>query len=200
MQNLTRNMMMLMRSKKINYLEGTGTQFIRLFEGITDETFGLKMIFSMQETNDNYPAGFTTTNGKKFLFFGTYMSAWRNGYGNTGTGSTKPYYYFSKYPCGINNFYTAGLNFLNDKMGWFEDETPERLTDAEQKFTNVDFLLFKSYAAPLKCRIKRAILTRGSEIIRDVTPCLDYHNVPCMYCSVTRQYFYNAGTGTFLYG
>ena len=37
-------------------------------------------------------------------------------------------------------------------------------------------------------------------LIADFIPVLDWDNVPCMYDRVTEQFFYNQGTGTFLYG
>ena len=39
----------------------------------------------------------------------------------------------------------------------------------------------------------------GSNLMMDVIPVLK-DNVPCMFDKVTYRYFYNAGTGTFLYG
>ena len=37
------------------------------------------------------------------------------------------------------------------------------------------------------------------ELVRDFIPVLDSNNVPCMYDRVTEQFFYNQGTGDFLY-
>ena len=37
------------------------------------------------------------------------------------------------------------------------------------------------------------------ELVRDFIPVLDSNNVPCMYDKVTQQFFYNQGTGDFLY-
>jgi len=37
-------------------------------------------------------------------------------------------------------------------------------------------------------------------LVRDFIPVLDTNNVPCMYDKVTKTFFYNIGTGTFLYG
>lgn len=38
------------------------------------------------------------------------------------------------------------------------------------------------------------------ELVRDFIPCLDNNDRPCMFDLVTRQTFYNQGTGEFLYG
>lgn len=37
-------------------------------------------------------------------------------------------------------------------------------------------------------------------LLRDFIPVLDTNNVPCLYDKVSQTFFYNAGTGTFLYG
>lgn len=39
----------------------------------------------------------------------------------------------------------------------------------------------------------------NNNLVRNFIPCLDTNDVPCFYDSVTKQTFYNAGTGTFLY-
>ena len=36
-------------------------------------------------------------------------------------------------------------------------------------------------------------------LVRDFIPCLDFDGVPCMYDTIGRKTFYNAGTGTFNY-
>ncbi len=38
------------------------------------------------------------------------------------------------------------------------------------------------------------------ELVRDFIPVLDNNDVPCMYDKVSKQCFYNQGTGSFLYG
>ena len=37
-------------------------------------------------------------------------------------------------------------------------------------------------------------------LVRDFIPVLDLHGTPCMYDKVTRQFFYNQGTGNFIAG
>lgn len=50
---------------------------------------------------------------------------------------------------------------------------------------------FKMYS----CKI-----TENGKYILNLIPCLDENDVPCMYDSVSKQCFYNNGTGTFGYG
>lgn len=39
----------------------------------------------------------------------------------------------------------------------------------------------------------------GDNLVQDLKPCLDTQGVPCMYDEISKQYFYNQGTGTFGY-
>ena len=43
-------------------------------------------------------------------------------------------------------------------------------------------------------------LYSGDILLRDLIPCLDSDNKPCMYDTVSKKTFYNSGTGEFLYG
>lgn len=40
----------------------------------------------------------------------------------------------------------------------------------------------------------------NDELIRDFIPVLDENNIPCLYDKISKSYFYNQGTGQFLYG
>ena len=42
-------------------------------------------------------------------------------------------------------------------------------------------------------------ITINNVLTKDFLPALDSNNVPCLYDKVSKQYFYNAGTGTFAY-
>lgn len=44
-----------------------------------------------------------------------------------------------------------------------------------------------------------AIADSGAEVWHGI-PCLDNNSIPCMYDTISKQTFYNAGTGEFLYG
>ncbi len=41
---------------------------------------------------------------------------------------------------------------------------------------------------------------RKDQLIRDMIPVLDMNNIACMYDKITKQCFYNAGTGSFITG
>lgn len=48
-------------------------------------------------------------------------------------------------------------------------------------------------------RIYYAKIYVNDELVRNFKPALDENNVACLYDTVTKQYYYNAGTGTFNY-
>lgn len=49
-------------------------------------------------------------------------------------------------------------------------------------------------------RLYESQIYLNDELVRDFVPVLDGNNVPCLYDKITGSYFYNRGTGTFLYG
>jgi hypothetical protein len=48
-------------------------------------------------------------------------------------------------------------------------------------------------------RLYSAIFTEGVETVRDMVPVLDASGIPCMYDKVSKQCFYNQGSGAFGY-
>ena len=53
---------------------------------------------------------------------------------------------------------------------------------------------------PVNAKIWYCKIWDGDTLIRDFIPVLDKDNVPCMYDKVEDKFYYNAGTGEFLYG
>lgn len=51
-----------------------------------------------------------------------------------------------------------------------------------------------------KVRIYYLKLYDEGELARDFIPILDGDNKPCLYDKVEKKYYYNQGTGEFLYG
>lgn len=54
-------------------------------------------------------------------------------------------------------------------------------------------------AFPPRTILWYARLLVNDVLVRDFIPCLDYDGIPCMYDTVSRKTFYNAGTGIFNY-
>lgn len=59
--------------------------------------------------------------------------------------------------------------------------------------------IFRGAGVYGKIRIKRFYITRDGAYTLNLIPALDRNGTPCMYDTVSKQTFYNAGTGEFLY-
>ena len=60
-------------------------------------------------------------------------------------------------------------------------------------------IIFRGTSNYGKLRIKRFYITRDGAYTLNLIPALDRNGTPCMYDTVSKQTFYNAGTGEFLY-
>ena len=66
---------------------------------------------------------------------------------------------------------------------------------------NAPLFLFErsNHKAHFSGKIGTVTFTRGGEKSLNLIPCLNEHNVPCMYDTVSGKSYYNKGTGTFGY-
>ena len=60
-------------------------------------------------------------------------------------------------------------------------------------------IIFRGTSNYGKLRIKRFYITRDGAYTLNLIPALDRNGTPCMYDTVSKQTFYNAGAGEFLY-
>ena len=60
-------------------------------------------------------------------------------------------------------------------------------------------IIFRGTSSNGKLRIKRFYITRDGAYTMNLIPALDRNGTPCMYDTVSKQTFYNAGTENFLY-
>ena len=60
-------------------------------------------------------------------------------------------------------------------------------------------IIFRGTSSYGKIRIKRFYITRDGAYTLNLIPALDRNGTPCMYDTVSKQTFYNAGKGEFLY-
>lgn len=66
--------------------------------------------------------------------------------------------------------------------------------------TNTTMYIFRNgNAISGVARISNFSISRNGEKMIDLIPCIDPSGVPCMYDTVSKQPFYNQGTGEFLY-
>ena len=92
-----------------------------------------------------------------------------------------------------------------DEDGRLIDFTGYLVTSNEvkrnKKEINAPLFLFErsNHKAHFSGKIGTVTFTRGGEKSLNLIPCLNEHNVPCMYDTVSGKSYYNKGTGTFGY-
>ena len=187
----------------VDYLQSTGTQWIEMgvapnqntkvvlkikinkFNGIN----GFSLIGSRKDTNSNDQ--FTTYldeyGGSRFLFRmdgQTQAISW--------TGLT------------TDKIYIVTLSGTEMKAELEDGTTVFSKTFSVHDFTStVTMALFRAKGVNgtyFPGRIYSCKHYSGDELIQDFVPCLDTEGVPCMFDFVSRNSFYNAGTGSFTWG
>ena len=92
-----------------------------------------------------------------------------------------------------------------DKDGRMRSYTGDLISDSEvqkKKWDiNAPLFLFErsNHTQHFSGKIGTVTFTRGGEKSLNLIPCLNEHNVPCMYDTVSGKSYYNKGTGTFGY-
>ena len=189
--------------QELAYLESTGTQWIDTGVEIGSFTPSIKTKFK------------STVYGAA-AYSGFYIGA-MNG-GSRGIGikkSASNAVYVRDYQ---HNISTVEVNpsaewnevFLNKADGTITaDGTVAELTGFNWYSANpVNFALFgtrNSKDGSIRSTIAASIaycqfFDNDMNLIADLIPVLDYDNTPCMYDKVSGEFFYNQGTGEFLYG
>lgn len=80
------------------------------------------------------------------------------------------------------------------------------VVNKQSSYTTTSFALFADkyntgeYTQMIEARIYYVQIYSDTTLVRDFIPVLDLSGVPCMYDRVTKEYFYNQGTGQFIAG
>lgn len=179
---------------RLNYLESTGTQYINTGVNFAP-TMDVDVEFSSQTTTTK-------------AFFGV----WENGaYFEAQTlysvQASVLYYTSGDYVEFTTSKTFDFINLKTDNNNVYVNNTYKGSITTRTRTTTGKLCIFNTSAgtsvnlgigASMQCK-KFKILDNGA-VICNLIPCLDNNNVPCMYDTVSRQTFYNAGTGDFLYG
>ena len=99
--------------------------------------------------------------------------------------------------------YNAKINYLNNGKLIIDNTTTGNNGSNGVVSTRTIKLFCRDNGGNLaytNARIYRCQISEGTTLVRDLVPCLDDQNVPCMYDVVGKQTYYNAGTGTFIAG
>lgn len=204
-------------SHKYFYNKGTGNfipapRFVEYLESDGNQWIDTQYIISSENIKLNIKANIPTLENMKTLC-GSQIDGY-SGFGGL-------IYYNSSYGgLGVcvgtnynNNTYspiTAGIDYeiehtANNGVATLTKNGVENTTTyTGTLISNNTWYLFWSNggtsAYKIKAKIYYARLEDNGVVVRDLRPCLDYNNVPCMYDMVTGKYFYNQGTGEFKYG
>ena len=175
--------------RRVEYLESSGTQYI----------------------NTNIKPDSKTGTYVKALCVGDGSSNNIDGAGNAlmtphiRSGNSAGYFYNGTW-YGISGFLTSdifegSLNYLGNKIVKlitsnknFSVSLPTVTISASN---NLHLFNPSGYNYDGRWRIYSYKVTQGTEIILNFIPCIDNHNIPCMYDLVSQKPFYNQGSGTF---
>lgn len=187
---------------RCKYIESSGTQYIDTGIIATINT-GIDINYSYNQIDSNTNAGLCgiykgTTPREDTLFISTSSGKTDSAVclfsrGNTlSTGTTLT----------ANIMYNAKINWLNNSNLNFENGSSVG-TVGENGVTSRNIILFgrdsSGTYALTKARIYSCKFSENNTITHHFIPCLDTNNVPCFYDTITKQTYYNEGTGTFTY-
>lgn len=177
--------------KQVEYLESTGTQYIDTLISPTNET-GMSLTFSnISITGDSNFCGCRIFGGARYMF----------NYNNRKLG-----YGFNSYVNTNIDFpqikATLELNMFNNRKFVYGDYVIDINNTLPSGLPSIIYFGQKSDIKVLlySYRVYSFKISSANTLVRDFIPCLDNNNRPCMYDIVSKQTFYNQGTGEFLYG
>ena len=168
--------------QRCNYLESTGAQTIKT--GLTP-VYGdeINVIAYRTSTfNSMFYASSTLTVTATDRFYCRYFTSGSSNSVSLGTFPADAQYHHIM--LSQDGFYADG-NFVKALPG-----------ERAKAGTMIIFRGTSSYGI---IRIKRFYITRDGAYTLNLIPALDRNGTPCMYDTVSKQTFYNAGTGEFLY-
>lgn len=190
--------------QEVEYLESTGTQYIDLPYGF-DVTDKVEIVGSIDidARNDNFmisPAQWNTSS--RFAMLGVYESLNKRnfscGLGNKNTvNRLEPLYQ--------NDGLIHKWVYENKRFTVYNDAsyiiTSGNLSDATFGDTTEHLILFYGYNSNTSGKICKYIQYKNNECILNLIPCYrKSDSEPGMYDTVSKTFYINSGTGTFLVG
>lgn len=176
---------------ELEYIESAGTQWIDIGTTVNTATDTIKLVFQNAEPNTyKWLFGEHDNNARFGLGSGDGGNKRNVAYGNATYKVRDEQQYDSKHAfvANENGVYLDGVKIAN--FASFASASTLYLFNLN--------LTGGNYVCCAKVWSYKH--TRNGILIRDLIPVFDYNGVPCMYDRVTEQFFYNKGTGTFLYG
>lgn len=168
--------------QRCNYLESTGDQTINT--GLTP-VYGDEInviAYRTSNLNSMFYASSTLTVTATNMFYCRYFTS-----GSASSVSLKNFPNDAQYHhimLSQDGFYADG-NFVKALPG--------------KRAKAGTMIIFRGTSSYGIIRIKRFYITRDGAYTLNLIPTLDRNGTPCMYDTVSKKTFYNAGTGKFLY-
>lgn len=180
---------------RVEYLESTGTQYI-----ITDYLVDTDISVFEIDMTDSRSAG------DNMIF----------GVSDSGVGAWMETYEYSHYAAiGLSGYSKADMGIIS---GIIRFEMPAGILQKQDLSCTIT-RASKKYAEPLcifarnkygtptqieyphkNLKIRSFVIYENDKVVRSYVPCIDASGRPCLFETVKRIPYYNAGTGEFLYG
>ena len=176
---------------KLDYIESTGTQWVdTLVKGTGNTTIEVKIANTYSSSNENSIIGSRTYPRTNALMLGYYSNGW------VCYASQESY---------IGNLINKTSVVKLDKNKIYIDETLVKTFSSSSFTTPSNMIIFgerrdSSVASLSNTKLYYCKIFENNALIRDFIPILDENNTPCLLDKVSRNYFYNSGSGTFNYG
>ena len=199
MSNFRRRLMMSIKKEneytKLDYIEGTGTQHINT-EVKTKQSLKIECIFSGNKVSTLLFGARKTASLDGLVWGFNNTDHAHSGFG----GSTK------QNSTTINTIdgkkHTVVLSNEVYTIDDVNQSLPNRGTFSN--FYDIYLLTWNNAnvadTRKFKGKVYNFKIYDNNVLIRDMIPVLDKNNVACMYDKVNSKFYYNSGTGDFLYG
>ena len=182
--------------QEVEYIESTGTQWIDLNLYATDVgSWELEGAFTKIPTATKFEGNGSFGNADNRFDIGVYNNKFWIAIGaqnNTITADYNKHYFKLDRINGRAYLDSRILSF--SPVNWLTQTKKMRLFGRTFYIGNDD----DQYCASMKCYSNK-MYDNNNNLIMNLIPCLDTHSAPCMYDTVSKQTFYNQGTGEFRY-
>ena len=177
---------------RLKYLESTGSQYIDTGYNINTSTDEIELVIQ----------GITTANYK--WFFGEHDNNARFGLGSgDGTNKRNVAYGATTYKVTDTQVYNTQHTFVANSSGVFIDGTKVANYSSFASISTLYLFHLNLNNQPSYmggARVWSYKHKRNGEFILDMIPVLDKDGVVCMFDTVSKEFFYNQGTGDFIAG
>lgn len=194
--------------KRVEFLQSDGNQYIKIDLFDDDKQLNNKGAWiTWAATSDKkYQNIFTCLNSDGSAFMTPHWNGDSNSILCVFVNRTNGAYRLNNFNLELGKKYESKLNYLNDGKAFINDTLIGNV-DKSLSYTSDEFIVHlfgcnnngnHSVVDSSSCKIIRARISSGETITHDLIPCLDNKDVPCMYDLVSKQTFYNQGSGKFL--